>query len=693
MKKTFLILALPFVLAACCQPCKEDAKSDIIGQQNVKLKSDILTPEVMWAMGRVSEIQVSPGDSLILFGVTWYDWKQNKGNRELYTMKLDGSDRKNITNTSGGEYNAVWNAKGEIIFMTAAENDEMQIFKMKSDGTGKTQISSDSGGVSGFILSPDEKNIAYTKDLALPTVQDIYKDLDKANARIIDDLMYRHWDEWVTTQSHLFVAQLNEGKLGKGTDLLQGEPYEVPQKPFGGLEQICWAPDGKSIVYTCRKKTGVDYSLSTNTDLYLYNLTTKKTRNLTEGMNGYDWNPVYSPDGKKLAWESMERDGYESDKLRLFVLDIASGEKAQYTGKIDQSAEQLRWSNDGKLIYFLSDWQGTRHIYSLNLSDTAITQISKGLCDYLAFEIAGDKFIAQRHSISKPDEIYSVDMKSGVDKEISFINKELLAQLTMGQVEERRVKTTDGKEMLTWVVYPPHFDSTKTYPVILYCSGGPQGMVGQFWSYRWNFQMMAANGYIVVAPNRRGTTGFGQEWVEQISGDYGGQNMKDYLSAIDDVSKETWADENRMAAVGASYGGFSVFWLAGHHEGRFKAFIAHDGMFNLESQYLETEELWFVNWDLGGPYWDKNNAIAQRSYANSPHLFVDKWDTPILIFHGERDYRIAYTQAMQAFTAAKVRGIPSRLVLFPEENHWVLKPQNAILWQREFKGWLDKYLK
>jgi dipeptidyl aminopeptidase/acylaminoacyl peptidase len=315
------------------------------------------------------------------------------------------------------------------------------------------------------------------------------------------------------------------------------------------------------------------------------------------------------------------------------------------------------------------------------------------MCDYVAFEISGKNFIAQRHSISKPDEIYSVEMATGKDKEISFINKELLSQLTMGKVDERWVKTTDGKEMLTWVIYPPHFDPTKKYPTILYCSGGPQGMVGQFWSYRWNFQMMAANGYIVVAPNRRGTTGFGQEWVEQISGDYGGQNMKDYLSAIDDVSKEPWSDENRMAAVGASYGGFSIFWLAGHHEGRFKAFIAHDGMFNLESQYLETEELWFVNWDLGGAFWEKDNAIAQKSFANSPHLFVDKWDTPILIFHGERDYRIAYTQAMQAFTAAQIRKIPSKLVLFPEENHWVLKPQNAILWQREFKGWLDKYLK
>jgi len=692
MKHLRLILVAAFSIMCSALSAQND-NTGIIGPQKFNLTSDVMTPELMWGMGRVSEIQINPVDQTILFGVTWYDWKQNKGNRELYTMKPDGSDRKNITNSKGGEYNAVWTKAGEILFLTADANGDMQIFKMKADGTGRTQVSAIAGGISGFIVSPDEKSMAYTQDLALPGTQDTYPDLDKANARLYNDLMFRHWDEWVTTQSHLFVAPFADNKVGQGTDLLQGEPYEVPQKPFGGLEQICWAPDGKSIVYTCRKKTGLEYALSTNTDLYLYDLTTKKTSCLTDGMKGYDWNPVFSPDGKKLAWESMERDGYESDKLRLFVLDIATGTKTNYSEKFDQSAEQLRWSNDGKIIYFMSDWKGTRHIYSLTLATKVMKQISTGMCDYVAFEISGKNFIAQRHSISKPDEIYSVEMATGKDKEISFINKELLSQLTMGKVDERWVKTTDGKEMLTWVIYPPHFDPTKKYPTILYCSGGPQGMVGQFWSYRWNFQMMAANGYIVVAPNRRGTTGFGQEWVEQISGDYGGQNMKDYLSAIDDVSKEPWSDENRMAAVGASYGGFSIFWLAGHHEGRFKAFIAHDGMFNLESQYLETEELWFVNWDLGGAFWEKDNAIAQKSFANSPHLFVDKWDTPILIFHGERDYRIAYTQAMQAFTAAQIRKIPSKLVLFPEENHWVLKPQNAILWQREFKGWLDKYLK
>lgn len=692
MKKYLLILLLPWLVSSCCEEC---AKTDdgIIGPREVKLQSDVITPENLWDFGRVSDIQISPNDSLILFGVTWYDWKQNKGNRDLYTMKMDGSDRKNITSTNEGEYNAVWLDKNTIMFLASDKNGEMQIFSMSIAGGARKQVSELPGGITGFKIAPDGKQIAYSCELPLPGVTDIYKDLDKANARIIDDLMYRHWDEWVTTRSHLFVTEIKNGHMEKGKDILEGEPFEVPQKPFGGLEQICWSPDSRQIVYTCRKKTGTEYSLSTNTDLFLYDIATAKTRNLTEGMNGYDWNPVFSPDGNKLAWESMERDGYEADKLRLFVLDMKSGEKTEYTTAFDQSAEQLRWNEKGDCIYFLSDWHGTRHIYVLDFYDNSINQVSEGICDYVAFELVDDMAVAQRQSMSQPDEIFAVDLKNGQGKNISEINKDILSQLTMGKVEERWITTTDNKKMLTWVIYPPHFDSTKTYPVLLYCQGGPQGMVGQFWSYRWNFQMMAANNYIVVAPNRRGVPGFGMEWLEQISGDYGGQNMKDYLVAIDSVAAEPWADENRMAAVGASYGGFSVFWLAGNHEGRFKAFIAHDGMFNLESQYLETEEMWFVNWDLGGAYWEKENAVAQRSYANSPHRFVDKWDTPILIFHGERDYRIAYTQAMQAFTAAKLRKIPSRLVLFPEENHWVLKPQNAILWQREFKGWLDKHLK
>jgi dipeptidyl aminopeptidase/acylaminoacyl peptidase len=474
---------------------------------------------------------------------------------------------------------------------------------------------------------------------------------------------------------------------------MEGQPWESPLKPNGGMEQIAWSPDGKKIIYTCRKKQGRDYALSTNSDLYQYDLATGGTTNLTEGMMGYDINPAFSPDGRYLAWESMERDGYEADKIRLYILDIQTGSRTNATEQFDQNAQSLAWAEDSKSIFYISDYQATDEIYRYTLLSKDITRITTGVHNYSLALPVGSRLIAVRKSMSKPDEIYRVDPASGEADELSFVNKPLLDQLAMGRVESRWVNTTDQKKMKVWVIYPPGFDPTIKYPAILYCGGGPQNTVSQFWSYRWNFQMMAAKGYIVVAPNRRGLPGFGKEWLEQISGDYGGQNMLDYLSAIDTVASEPYVDKNRLGAVGASYGGFSVYWLAGHHQGRFKAFIAHDGMFNLEANYLETEEMWFVNWDLGGSFWDSTNIVAQRSYASSPHRFVDKWDTPILVIHGEKDFRISYTEGMQAFSAARLKNIPARLLLFPEENHWVLSAQNGILWQREFFGWLDKYLK
>jgi dipeptidyl aminopeptidase/acylaminoacyl peptidase len=497
----------------------------------------------------------------------------------------------------------------------------------------------------------------------------------------------------VQTVPHPFVAEYVDGKLMNPVDLLEGEPYESPMKPFGGVEQLDWSPDSKTIAYTSRKKTGKEYALSTNSDIYFYSLESKKTVNKTEGMMGYDQNPVFSPDGKYLAWESMERDGYEADKIRLFILNLETGEKTDYSAGFDQNSTNIVWSANSKALYFISCWHALTQVYQLDLDSKKISQITNGVHDYAFVAEAKDKLVGMKHSMSQPDEIYSIDPKTGAETELSFVNKSILDQLTLAKVEERWVKTTDNKDMLTWVIYPPHFDPSKKYPTILFCEGGPQSTVSQFWSYRWNFQQMAANGYIIVAPNRRGLPSFGTEWLEQISGDYGGQNMKDYLSAIDAVAKEPYVDKDKLGCVGASYGGFSVYWLAGHHEKRFKAFIAHDGMFNLEQQYLETEEMWFVNWDLGGPYWDKQNAVAQRSYANSPHLFVDKWDTPILVIHGEKDYRILASQGMAAFNAAVLRGVPAQMLIFPEENHWVLQAQNGILWQRVFKQWLDKWLK
>ena len=659
-----------------------------------KLASDIMTPEVLWSFGRIGEPDISPDGTKVLYSVTNYNIEENKSYRDLYVVAVNGGTPVRVTSTPEKESSAIWRPDGKKIGYLSSKSGEMQLWEMNPDGTEPVQVSEIKGGISGFKYSPDITKVLFTADIkAKPDVHDLFPDLPKANAYLETDLMYKHWDEWVQTVPHPFVAGYKDGKLLNPVDLLEGEPYESPMKPFGGMEQLAWSPDSKTIAYTCRKKTGKDYALSTNSDIYFYNVETRKTENKTQGMMGYDQNPVFSPDGKYLAWESMERDGYEADKIRLFVLNIATGEKIDYSANFDQNSTNLSWSANSKSIYFISCWHALTQVYKLDLATKKIVPITKGVHDYAFVAEAKDKLVGMKHSMSQPDEIYSIDPKTGAETELSFLNKPLLDQLTLAKVEERWIKTTDNKEMLTWVVYPPHFDPNKKYPTILFCEGGPQSTVSQFWSYRWNFQQMAANGYIVVAPNRRGLPSFGTEWLEQISGDYGGQNMKDYLSAIDAVAKEPFVDKDKLGCVGASYGGFSVYWLAGHHEKRFKAFIAHDGMFNLEQQYLETEEMWFVNWDLGGPYWDKQNAVAQRSYANSPHLFVDKWDAPILVIHGEKDYRILASQGMAAFNAAVLRGVPAQMLIFPEENHWVLQAQSGILWQRVFKQWLDKWLK
>ncbi len=693
MLKSVYLLALVAVLSSCSN--KESAKmtkKDL--PETLKLSSDMMTPEVLWSFGRVGEPAVSPDGNTVLYSVTTYNIEENKSYRDLYTVPVSGGDPVKITSTPEKESSAAWRPDGKKIGFLSSKSGDMQLWEMDTDGSNPVQVTQVAGGITGFKYSPDMAHLLYTADVkAGKDVHDLFPDLPKANAHLVDDLMYKHWDEWIQTVPHPFVADYKEGKIENAIDILDGEPFECPMKPFGGIEQLAWSSDSKTIAYTCRKKTGKEYALSTNSDIYFYNLETKQTENKTQGMMGYDQNPVFSPDGKWIAWESMERDGYEADKIRLFVMSLATGEKTDLSAGFDQNSSALSWSSDSKSIYFVSCWKALTQLYRADLADKKITQITKGVQDYAFVAEAKEKLVGVKHSMSKPDEIYAIDPKNGDETELSFQNKPILDQLTMGKVEERWVKTMDNKQMLVWVIYPPHFDPNKKYPTLLFCEGGPQSTVSQFWSYRWNFQQMVANGYIVVAPNRRGLPGFGKEWLEQISGDYGGQNMKDYLSAIDAVAQEPFVDRDKLGCVGASYGGFSVYWLAGHHQKRFKAFIAHDGMFNLEQQYLETEEMWFVNWDLGGPYWDKTNAIAQRSYANSPHRFVDKWDAPILVIHGEKDYRILASQGMAAFNAAILRGVPAQMLIFPEENHWVLQPQNGILWQRVFKQWLDKWLK
>lgn len=687
-------MAMSIMLGGCATEDKKEAGTpSVIGRREVQVKDGLMTPEVLYSLARVSDVKLSPDATKALYGVTFTSIEENKGNRELFVVNLNGADKKQITVSQKSEQNAVWLKNGKEIAFLSSESGNPQIWVMDADGTNRRQVSNREGGINGFALSPDESKVLFFADIKYgKRTADIYPDLPKATGRIITDLMYKHWDEWVETIPHPFIASFDGKAMGGATDIMEGEPYECPMKPYGGIDNFSWSPDSKLVAYASRKKTGLEYALSTNSDIYIYNIETKDTKNITEGMMGYDTNPAFSPDGKYIAWISQERDGYESDKQRLFIADTATNEKQDLTSAFDYNTDAFKWSADSKSLYAIIAKEGLEHIHQIGL-DRKIRQVTTGQYDYTALDISGDKMIATRQSQERAPEVFAVDMQTGEANEISFENKAIFDQLTPGKSVPRWIKTTDGKQMLTWIIYPPHFDPNKKYPALLYCQGGPQSMVSQFWSYRWNLQMMAANGYIIVAPNRRGLPGFGQEWLEQISGDYGGQNMKDYLSAIDEMAKEPYVDAAHLGAVGASYGGFSIYWLAGHHNKRFKAFIAHAGIFNLEQQYLETEEMWFANWDMGGAYWDKSNAVAQKTYATSPHLFVDKWDTPILVTHGEKDYRILAGQGMSAFNAAKLRGIPAEMLIFPDENHWIAQPQNGILFQRVFFDWLDRWLK
>lgn len=702
MKIKYLLMTA--VLTGALLACGNDADQggsegsgsmeETIGKSDPKIENGLMTPEVLHSFGRIGSVEVSPDKSRILYQVTYVSIEQNKTNPELFVMKSDGSDKKRLTITNARESNPQWTKNGERIAFLSNESGTSQIWTIKPDGSGMRKVSDIKGGVDGFVFSPDDKKVLFIKKVKYgENSQDLYPDLPQASGRIRNDIMYKHWDHWVEEIPHVFVADINDNKLTNIIDLLQDEPYEAPMLPFGGIEQLAWSPDSKTIAYTSRKKIGKEYAVSTNSDIYFYNLETGETTNMTEGMMGYDINPQFSPDGSKLAWLSQERDGYEADKSRLFVMDLNTGEKSYITEDFDYNTDAFVWNSNNKTIYLVATVEAKTQLFSVDIDEKDVAAVTQGKHDYASVAVGDGQLVAKRHSMSKPDEIYNVDLLTGEAAEISFENKHILDQLTMGETEERWIETTDGKQMLTWVVYPPNFDPEKKYPALLYCQGGPQSAVSQFWSYRWNLQMMAANGYIVVAPNRRGLPGFGQEWLEQISGDYGGQNMKDYLSAIDALAKEPFIDETRLGCTGASYGGFSVYWLAGNHDKRFKAFLAHAGIFNLEAQYLETEEMWFANWDMGGPYWDKSNAIAQRTYATSPHRYVDQWDTPIMITHGELDYRILASQGMMAFNAAQLRDIPSRMLIYPNENHWIAQPQNGILFQREFFRWFDQWLK
>lgn len=676
--------------------CKEQTvteQSDFSGKlTEEEIQNGRLTPEILWKFGRVADAQLSPDGSTVIYNVTRYDAGTNKSITDIYKVSTDGEDAIKITDSKAKYLNPRWKPAGDKIGYLSTESGTFQLWEMNPDGSGSLQVSDFPHNINSFEYSPDGNRILFTADVKIDkTPTEKYPDLPLANVKIIDDLMYRHWNDWNDYKySHIFIASLTDGKMDKARDIMEEEPWDSPLSPYFDASEITWSPDGSAIAYTCKKMKGKEYAVSTNSDIYLYNLETGTTENLTKGMPGYDKYPVFSNNGKMVAWQSMETPGYEADKERLFIMDLESGEKTYLTEKLDQNAANFNWTGDDRVIYFISGIHATYQVYKIDLETMETNQVTRGVHDYTSLSSHGGILIGTKMSMSMATEIFKIEPVSGEETQLTFINKNIYDNVGMARVEERWIPTTDKKEMLVWVIYPPSFDPEKQYPALLYCQGGPQSAVSQFFSFRWNFQIMAANDYIIVAPNRRGLPTFGQEWNDQIAGDYGGQNIKDYLSAIDALKKEPFIDENRLGAIGASYGGYSVFWLAGHHEKRFKAFIAHCGIYNFESAYGSTEEYFFVNHDYEGPYWERPTP---ESYEFSPHLAVQNWDTPILIITGQNDFRIPYTQSLEAFNAAQLRGVPSKLLFFPEESHFVLKPQNSILWQREFFAWLDQWLK
>jgi dipeptidyl aminopeptidase/acylaminoacyl peptidase len=685
-------LLLPAILTGCQ---KQSSNDDIIEQPSVEIKDGMLTPEVLAAFGRISEAVPSPDGKTIILTIGYESIEKNASNYEIYAMKSDGSDMKRLTKTASSESNIRWIDNGKKIAFLGKDEEtgKPQIFTMNADGSSKKRASKLENGVTCFEFAPDGSKVIMGSLInAEQKDSTIFDGLPETSGRLINDLMYKHWDEWVTEIPHPFLADFNGSEVSSPIDIMENEPFECPIKPFGGAETFAWSPDSRSLIYTSRKLTGLEYAESTDSNLYLYDIEKKTTECLTEGMPGYDTDPMYSPDGSSIAWLSMANAGFESDKKRLMVMDMKTREKRDLTANWDYWPEGMAWEEGGKSIVFHAYYEGTEPVFRIDVNSCKIDTIASGVCDYANVKpMQNGKVLALRSSMLAPKEVVAIE--NGKITDITNINGDLLSQLKEVKVEKRMVPTTDGKMMTCWVVLPPDFDPNKQYPALLYCQGGPQQAVSQFWSYRWNFRIMAANGYVVIAPNRRGVPGFGEEWNAQISGDYGGQNMQDYLSAAEYIANEPYVNANKVGAVGASYGGFSVYWLAGHNNGHFAAFIAHAGMFNLEAQYLETEEMWFVNHDLGGNFWDKSNAVAQKTYANSPHLFVNNWTAPILVTVGELDYRILASQGMQAFNSAKMHGLDAQMLVFPDENHWIIKPQNAVLWQRVFFNFLDKHLK
>ncbi|WP_139925734.1 S9 family peptidase [Hymenobacter sp. DG01] len=663
-------------------------------------QSSVYTPELLWKLGRLGEMQVSPDRKTVAYTVTRYNLGENKGNTDIWVVPVAGGAARQLTNTPGSESTLNWRPDGKLTFLSGEGGTE-QLYVMNADGSGKQKLSEfPDEGLANLKYAPTGKFILYTQDVKTgKSVQDWYPDLPKADARIIDDLNYRHWNVWDDYKSsHVFFQPLgDDGKpTGYGKDVMPGERFDAPLAPLGGSEQLAFSPDGYRLAYTSRKLYGKAEAESTNSDIYLYDIREGKTQNLSEGLGGYDVEPVFSPDGTKVAWLSMATPGFESDRNGIVVYDFKTKKREDITKGSEQSAANIRWSPDGKTIYFLSVLEGTEQLFSIPSKGGKLKQLTKGAQNYNSFELAGpDAAIANKTTQAQPADLVRLDLKTGRETSLTRINEQELAGVQPGKTEARWVRTTDGKQMQVYVIYPPDFDPSKKYPTLLYCQGGPQSPITQSFSYRWNFQLLAANGYIVVAPNRRGLPGFGTEWNNSISGDWGGQPIRDYLSAIDAVSQEPYVDKDRRGCVGASYGGYSVYYLAGNHEGRFKTFIAHAGLYNLTSWYPSTEEMFFAKHDMGGAPWDVlMHRPPHKAYTHfNPQLFARNWDTPMLVIHGGKDFRVPEGQGMEAFGTAQLRGIPSRFLYFPNEGHWISKPQNSVLWNRVFFDWLARTLK
>lgn len=664
LKHTIIALAAPFLMKA----------------------QQVMTPEILWTLNKFSVTAVEPSHSEIIYSVGKVDLKTEKTNRQTFYLNFEKNQIQKM-DLLGKKSIFQWDKNG----VYATEGDKIYI--SKDNGLSWTEFYT-IGDADNIVVSPDGKKVAFSKAVQVENLlgKDKYADLPKTTAQIYTDLNHRHWDAWNEGKyNHVFVASISDD-VSKAKDLLDGQKFDTPQKPSGGSEDFIWNPDSSQLLYVCKKKSGKEYATSTNTDIYAYDLASGKTENLTEGMLGYDVNPKFSPDGKSLLWQSMARDGFEADKNDVVVMDWTSKKKTNLTKNWDESiVGDVAWSKDSKMIYFTTAKRGTKQFFALNPKDAKVKQISDGAFDVNEIvALQNDFAFVTRTDINHNADLFKLNLKDGSMLQITQVNKENYANLTPSKSELKMVKTSDGKEMGVWFHYPPNFDPNKKYPTLLYCQGGPQSALTQFFSTRWNFALMAANGYIVVAPNRRGMPGWGTKWNEDISKDWGGQPMRDYLAAADFAKTLPFVDGSRMGAVGASYGGYSVFMLAGIHENRFKTFIAHDGLFDMKSWYGTTEELWFANWDLGGNYWQNPQPKAYTDY--NPSNFVEKWNTPIMVIQGGIDFRVPYEQGQEAFQAAKLKGLKTKFLYFPNENHWVLHPQNGLVWQREFFDWLKETL-